>query len=36
LGAYALVFSVALLVLAFRLQARLDRHPQPSTVQTAG
>ena len=26
LGAYALVFGVSLVVLAFRLRARLDRH----------
>jgi hypothetical protein len=29
------VFGVALLVLAFRLRARLDRHPQASRVQQA-
>jgi len=35
LGAYALVFGVALLVLAFRLHARQDSHPHASGAPTA-
>jgi hypothetical protein len=27
LGAYALIFGVSLVVLAFKLKARLDEHP---------
>jgi uncharacterized membrane protein HdeD (DUF308 family) len=34
LGAYALVFGVALLVLAFRLHARQDSHPHASGAPT--
>jgi uncharacterized membrane-anchored protein YhcB (DUF1043 family) len=34
LGAYALVFGVCLVVLAFRLRARLERHQQGSAAQT--
>ncbi|MGP0092099.1 MAG: HdeD family acid-resistance protein [Xanthobacteraceae bacterium] len=33
LGAYALVFGVSLVVLAFRLRARLDKHRHISTTQ---
>ena len=35
LGTYALVFGVSLLVLAFKLRARQDRHPHGSTAQRA-
>ena len=34
LGAYALVFGVSLLVLAFRLRARLQKHRHTATAQT--
>jgi len=34
LGAYALVFGVCLVVLAFRLRARLERHQHGSAAQT--
>jgi uncharacterized membrane protein HdeD (DUF308 family) len=35
LAAYALLFGVSLLVLAFSLRARLDKHGQSPTAQTA-
>ena len=35
LGAYALIFGVALVVLAFRLRARLDKHQHGSPARTA-
>ncbi len=35
LGAYALIFGVALVVLAFRLRARLDKREHGSPVRTA-
>jgi uncharacterized membrane protein HdeD (DUF308 family) len=34
LGAYALVFGVSLVVLAFKLRARLEKHRHGSTTQT--
>jgi len=35
LGAYALIFGVALVVLAFRLRARLNKHQHGSPARTA-
>jgi uncharacterized membrane protein HdeD (DUF308 family) len=34
-GAYALVFGVALLILAFRLKARNDERSHPAVAQSA-
>ena len=34
LGAYALVFGVCLVVLAFKLRARLEKHQHGSATQT--
>ena len=35
-GAYALIFGVSLLVLSFRLRARLDKHRQGPTALSGG